>query len=1077
MAVDNTKKLAQELINITEVMRKLTEQLKELDRNSGKYQETVDKLKQKQKEAKKIKDDLSKSLNNLNKETRGAAEAEQQAEKAMKSFGEQTKKTSSEINSFGSIFGKAFSRERLISTAATVVKFLGVYKLLELGTQAISAVTIGAAQAFIEFEASLARIRAVAGATAEETDKLESAIRNAAGTTVFTLGEVASLTEELLKLGFSADQAAASILPVAQTAQALGENANDVAQLLGTVSKEFGLTTAELSVTGDILVGAINKSALSFDSFRTAIQYVGPNARATGASLSETAAAMALLANAGFSASRIGTGLRQVFIELGKEGGSVIDQLEELAKSGVSLGEALDITDERTAAALQTLALGAPTIRQMAADFETAGRSAQASAIQTDTWQGQIKLLNSAFNDFQVTIGSVIADSKILIGLIGLFSSKAKLAASAAGLLAKETFNYDSFSKAVKNVSSSLDDNQVAYYEARNSAKMLLKEMGEVSVLGGYNRTQLDALTSEILRTARAQSDYAESIRISSQRQIEYTRQIKSGETTVEKLNDRLTDLNTELNNGTNLTEKSRLEKEAERQAIENTILSINKERDARNKAAKEEKERLEALAKARKQEQQDILDDLQFYYDQQKNFIDDYVNARQLEIDILKFQGDEKRAEEVRMEMLRERNQMLDKLNSFLKSNYSQYGFAAEALEKYNRQIEAAKGNEADLISTAESFAKEFTTRIKEVNDLIKNNEIDAELAVTLRDQYINALKVAFEEIKKQAPSLTQGLDTLLNSLIADIGASGESEKPDKKKGLLFTIFGDLEVGVEDILNSVEFVISKVTDIVKLNYQIQTENIRNEAEQQKAILQERSDFEEKVLRSRLDSNLISQQEYEAQLEKLKRRQVQRENQIERSIFEQEQKQELDNARVDFLAAVASAIVNEVRSGRSFPQNLIFGGLTVGALGLEYNARVSAISKRKFFPKKFAEGGVVDGPSHSQGGIPFTVRGQGGFEMEGGEYIVNKKATQKYRALLDQINGTNSDKFTYKFATGGVVRGGDKIEKQLEYLEAIAAATSSTANNVSKPVRAFVTSTDLKTDENERRIKERNNRL
>lgn len=1075
MAVDNTKKLAQELINITEVMRKLTEQLKELDRNSGKYQETVDKLKQKQKEAKKIKDDLSKSLNNLNKETRGAAEAEQQAEKAMKSFGEQAKKTSSEINSFGSIFGKAFSRERLISTAATVVKFLGVYKLLEFGTQAISAVTIGAAQAFIEFEASLARIRAVAGATAQETEKLEGAIRSAAGTTVFTLGEVASLTEELLKLGFSADQAAASILPVAQTAQALGENANDVAQLLGTVSKEYGLTTAELAQTGDILVGAINRSALSFDSFRTAIQYVGPNARATGASLSETAAAMALLANAGFSASRIGTGLRQVFIELGKEGGSVIDQLEELAKSGVSLGEALDITDERTAAALQTLALGAPIIRQMAADFETTGRSAQASAIQTNTWSGQIKLLNSAFNDFQVTLGSVIADSKILVTIIGLFSRQAERAALAAKTLSLESFNFDRYGEAVKGVTKNIDDQAFAYNEARESAKMLIEE-----ATGEYwfqNRKEVEALTEQILKAARTQDNYNKSIEFSNAKQIEYNQQLKDGKITVELLSLRLAQLNNELNDGSILSEKARMNKEAERQAIENVILAVNRERDARRNADEEEKKRLAELGKARKQEQQDILDDLQFYYDQQKNFIDDYVNARQLEIDILKFQGDEKRAEEVRMEMLRERNQMLDKLNSFLKSNYSQYGFAAEALEKYNRQIEAAKGNEADLISTAETFAKEFTTRIKEVNDLIKNNEIDAELAVTLRDQYINALKVAFEEIKKQAPSLAQGLDTLLNSLIADIGASGESEKPDKKKGLLFTIFGDLEVGVEDILKSVEFVISKVTDIVKLNYQIQTENIRNEAEQQKAILQERSDFEEKVLRSRLDSNLISQQEYEAQLEKLKRRQVQRENQIERSIFEQEQKQELDNARVDFLAAVASAIVNEVRSGRSFPQNLIFGGLTVGALGLEYNARVSAISKRKFFPKKFAEGGVVDGPSHSQGGIPFSVRGQGGFEMEGGEYIVNKKATQKYRALLDQINGTNSDKFTYKFATGGVVRGGDKIEKQLEYLEAIAAATSSTANNVSKPVRAFVTSTDLKTDENERRIKERNNRL
>jgi hypothetical protein len=1073
MAVDNTKKLAQELINITQVMRRLTEQLKELDRNSGKYQATVDKLKQKQKEAKKVKDDLTRSLNKLNKETNGAAEAEKRAEQAMKNFTTATKQANREINSFGSIFGKAFGRERLISTAATVVKFLGVYKLLELGTQAISAVTIGAAKAFIEFEAALARIQAVAGATAKETDKLETAIRNTAGTTVFTLGEVAALSEELLKLGFSADQVVASILPVSQTAQALGENASEVGKLLGTVSRQFGLTTAELAMTGDVLVGAINRSGLSFESFRTAIQYVGPNARATGASLSETAAAMALLANAGFSASRIGTGLRQVFIELGKEGGSVIDQLEELANSGVSLGEALDITDKRTAAALQTLALGAPLIRQMAADFETTGRAARAAAIQTDTWSGQTKLLNSAFNDFQVTIGSVIADSTILINLIGLFSMKAKAAAIAAKVMSTDAFNFDKYGESVSYVSGLLEDHEVAYYEAYNSAKMLYEQATGEKVWGYENEVR--ALTMQILQAARQQNNYATSVKISSERQTEYTRQIKAGETTVEKLEGALSDLNLELNNGIELSEKSRLEKEAERQAIENTVIAVNKERDKKKKSAEDEKNRLADLGKARKDEQQNILDDIQFYFERQKQYIDDYVKARQLEIDILRFEGKEEEAEEKRMQMLRERNEMLDELNSFLKANYSQYGFAAEALEKYNRQIEAAKGNESDLISTADVFAKEFTKRIKEVNDLIGNNEIDADLAANLRDQYISALKLAFDEIKKQAPSLAAGLDELFNSLISSIGG-GESKSPDKKKkGVLFTIFGDVEVGIDEILDSIDFAMGKVTDIVKLNSQIQTENIRNEAEQQKAILSERSAFEEELLRSRLQSQVISQQEYESQLEKLKRRQAQRENQIEKKVFDQEQKQELDTARFDFLAGLASAIVNEVREGKGFTRSLLFGALTAGALGLEYSAKISAINKRKFFPKRFAEGGMVDGPSHSEGGVPFSVQGQAGYEMEGGEYIINKKSTLKYRALLDKINGES--KSNYVFANGGVVRPNETIMKQLDYLEAIAAATASAANNSLRPVRAFVASEDLRNEENARRIKERNSEL
>lgn len=1072
MAVDNTKKLAQELINITQVMRRLTEQLKELDRNSGKYQATVDKLKQKQKEAKKVKDDLTRSLNKLNKETNGAAEAEKRAEQAMKNFTTATKQANGEINSFGSIFGKAFSRERLISTAATVVKFLGVYKLLEFGTQAISAVTIGAAKAFIEFEAALARIQAVAGATAKETDKLETAIRNTAGTTVFTLGEVAALSEELLKLGFSADQVVASILPVSQTAQALGENASEVGKLLGTVSRQFGLTTAELAMTGDVLVGAINRSGLSFESFRTAIQYVGPNARATGASLSETAAAMALLANAGFSASRIGTGLRQVFIELGKEGGSVIDQLEELANSGVSLGEALDITDKRTAAALQTLALGAPLIRQMAADFETTGRAARAAAIQTDTWSGQTKLLNSAFNDFQVTIGSVIADSTILINLIGLFSMKAKGAAIAAKVMSTDAFNFDKYGESVSYVSELLEDHKDAYYAAYNSAKMLYHQATGEQVWGYENEVR--ALTMQILQAARQQDNYSKSIQFSETKQKEYTDQLKQNKTTVELLSLRVALLNKELNDGTIISEESRLKKEAERQAIENVILEVNRERDARENAAEKEKKRLADLGKARKDEQRDILDDAQYYYDKTKQEIDDYVRARQVEIDILRFEGKEEEAEEKRIEMLNERNKRLDKLNSLLKTGYSQYGFAAEALEKYNQQIEEAKGNETDFISTAEVFAKEFRKKIKEVNDLVGDNEITGELAANLRDQYIEALRVAFEQIKKQAPTLAAGLDELFNSLVSSIG-DGESKTPGKGKGFLFTILGDTDVYIEDILKSVQFVMSKVTDIVKLNYQIQTENIRNEAEQQKAILSERSAFEEELLRSRLQSQVISQQEYESQLEKLKRRQAQRENQIDKKIFEQEQKQELDNARVDFLAAVASSIINEVRNGRGFPENLIFAGITSAALGVEYNARIGAINKRKFFPKRFAEGGVVDGPSHSEGGVPFSVQGQAGYEMEGGEYIINKKSTLKYRALLDKINGES--KSNYVFANGGVVRPNETIMKQLDYLEAIAAATASAANNSLRPVRAFVASEDLRNEENARRIKERNSEL
>ena len=150
--------------------------------------------------------------------------------------------------------------------------------------------------------------------------------------------------------------------------------------------------------------------------------------------------------------------------------------------------------------------------------------------------------------------------------------------------------------------------------------------------------------------------------------------------------------------------------------------------------------------------------------------------------------------------------------------------------------------------------------------------------------------------------------------------------------------------------------------------------------------------------------------------------------------------------------------------------------ISTGLTSAAYAAELVAINKRKFYPKTYAEGGMVYGPSHEQGGVPFTVQGQGGYEMEGGEYIVNKESTKKYKHLLDQINGIPQAS-QYHFATGGVVTAQQGANRQLELLEAIAEATTGTAINTSKPVRSFVSSQDLRTDDNARRIKERNTTL
>lgn len=60
-------------------------------------------------------------------------------------------------------------------------------------------------------------------------------------------------------------------------------------------------------------------------------------------------------------------------------------------------------------------------------------------------------------------------------------------------------------------------------------------------------------------------------------------------------------------------------------------------------------------------------------------------------------------------------------------------------------------------------------------------------------------------------------------------------------------------------------------------------------------------------------------------------------------------------------------------------------------------AQIAIISKTKY-----ARGGLLQGPSHTQGGIPV---GNTGIEVEGHEYVVNRKTTMSNLPLMEYVNG------------------------------------------------------------------------
>jgi hypothetical protein len=132
-------------------------------------------------------------------------------------------------------------------------------------------------------------------------------------------------------------------------------------------------------------------------------------------------------------------------------------------------------------------------------------------------------------------------------------------------------------------------------------------------------------------------------------------------------------------------------------------------------------------------------------------------------------------------------------------------------------------------------------------------------------------------------------------------------------------------------------------------------------------------------------------------------------------------------ARVQQILALKKAILDakgallKAWNSAPFPANL----LAVGTVALSTAPIVSAISAIKF-----ARGGVLEGASHAQGGIPLLG---GRAEAEGGEAIINPKSTKAFTPILSAINSFNGwgDPFAGAeksfFESGGVLPNIDRL--------------------------------------------------
>jgi hypothetical protein len=232
----------------------------------------------------------------------------------------------------------------------------------------------------VDFEFQMSKVKAISGATAEEFKKLEKNARDVGAVSKFTATEIGKLQEELARLGFSADE----IINMTDAARKLATVADaelgEAAKVLGQQINAFNLSAEDAGRVANVMAESFTKSALDLETFKTAMGNVGAVAFGTGQSIEKTAAQIAKLVDNGIDASTAGTQMRQVLLEVTKQGLNLDEVLEEVANSTDVNATAMKYFETRTIPVITTLA----------------------------RTRGQVELLNTQFSDMNMEMNGMV---------------------------------------------------------------------------------------------------------------------------------------------------------------------------------------------------------------------------------------------------------------------------------------------------------------------------------------------------------------------------------------------------------------------------------------------------------------------------------------------------------------------------------------------------------------------------------------------------------------------------------------------------------------------------------------------
>ena len=341
--------------------------------------------------------------------------------------------------------------------------------------------------------------------------------------------------------------------------------------------------------------------------------------------------------------------------------------------------------------------------------------------------------------------------------------------------------------------------------------------------------------------------------------------------------------------------------------------------------------------------------------------------------------------------------------------TNAEAKNYAATAInERINALNEAYSNVEDNGIKTTNIGIVDFAGSKKELTNAKKEyQKIFNEIAIerdNLQKQF-DKKEITFNDFrqaKKELDSLEKSVSESIKDVNLDLNelVSITVQSITQYVGQYIGILGGLWSTYNDIqMQRIEEEQARLDE----EYDMLEDAYRKQEDLTKGHMDKLKDIEDELKTSRGDRRahlveqlnaerqaLIASLQEEQKIDKEKEANAKKQDALEKKRREQEKKNSIVQATINTFTAVTNAL--------AVPP--WFVGLALSAVALAMGmAQVSNIKKQKY-----AKGGILVGKSHNAGGIPV---GMTGIEVEGGEYVINKRSTQKNMPLIDYINRSN----------------------------------------------------------------------